>query len=152
MSIKLELEGREALRHTNAVHLLVTLGYTFDGFSWIAPVPTEQKQVVFQAPPKTSLNEQADSLLEEVMQSMRDSKVFEDLRAEQQSRQTAEQQLQKAVTDLVQRVNRIEDGAQFAFARGKGYTEFQRLLEQAITKGMEKATQPGGVLFTALKK
>ena len=129
----------------NALHDLA------DAMDGIEP---EQKQVVFQGDMQvTAHNEDTfDAIVKRAIASMQDSKLFEDLRAEQQNRQAAETQLTVTVAELNQRVNRIEDGAQFAFGRGKGSTEFQRLLEQAITKGMEKALQPGGVLFTALRK
>lgn len=128
--------------------------HTLGSFGKLPDQEPEQKQGVFLGDRQVTVNKEstADAIIERAIASMQDSKLFEDLRAEQQNRQTAEAQLQEAVADIKQRVNRIEDGAQFAFGRRKGATEFQRLLEQAITKGMQKALQPGGVLFTALRK
>lgn len=42
--MKIELEGREALQHTNAVHILHSLGYQFVGAEWV--VPQEEPQEV----------------------------------------------------------------------------------------------------------
>ena len=47
--MKIELEGREALQHANAVHTLHSLGYKFVGAEWVAPQqePQEEAGTVF---------------------------------------------------------------------------------------------------------
>lgn len=119
-------------------------------------VPTEQKQVVFQAAPKRSSSDQAQQIIDNAMQAINDSKLFEDLRAEQHNRQLAETQLQKAVGELSQRLDDLEFAASAGHHSLDGVTGSQVMAAErfnaAVRQQITDSLTPGGIIYNALKK
>lgn len=140
--MKLELEGREVVRHTNAVSLLVSLGYMFDGFAWketdpVVSVATERKTDNLAAEPDTATLLNADEF------------------SIGSPPKVADAHLQADIEYLRQRVSTLEEAHRWAFGAGKGTSDdtavFQEKFNRGIDQALRRAIEPGGVLYGRLK-